>query len=102
MCAMRCHTEPCRPRDAFDLAYARQVLYDRAEAVKRCKKDGGPTGHGRVKITFAPSGGAEGVSVDPPFAGTQVSACIKYLFFGASVRPFDGPPLTVSKSFEID
>ncbi len=72
-------------------------------AAKSCKKDDGPTGAGKVKVTFAPSGNVTSASVEgPPFAGTAVGGCVAAAFRSAHVPPFDGGPISVSKSFIIN
>ena len=62
---------------------------------------GGPTGKGRVSVTFSPSGRATSANVGPPFAGTSVGSCAARAFRSASVPPFSGGAVTVSKSFFI-
>jgi hypothetical protein len=52
-------------------------------------------------VTFAPSGRATQATVGAPFAGTAVGSCAAGAFKAASVPPFDGGAVTVSKSFFI-
>ncbi len=85
----------------FNRDAARSALAGAAGAASGCKKPGGPTGRGRVTVTFAPSGRATTASVGPPFAGTAVGSCAAAAFKSASVPPFDGGAVTVSKSFFI-
>lgn len=85
----------------FNRDAARSALAGAAGAASGCKKKGGPTGRGRVVVTFAPSGRATQATVGPPFAGTAVGSCAAGAFRGASVPPFSGGPVTVSKSFFI-
>jgi hypothetical protein len=74
-----------------------------AGAASGCKKPDGPTGRGRVSVTFAPSGRVTTAVVNgPPFAGTSVGGCVAAAFRRASVPPFDGSPVTVHKSFSIN
>jgi predicted Zn finger-like uncharacterized protein len=71
--------------------------------VQSCKKDGGPTGAGHVKITFAPNGTVSAAVIDSgPFAGTPVGGCIVGKFRGPHVPPFSGGSITVGKSFTIN
>lgn len=70
--------------------------------VQSCKKAGGPTGPGRVTVTFAPSGAAQSAVVDPPYQGTPVGGCVAGKFRGARVPAFGGAPVRVGKSFSIN
>lgn len=86
---------------SFDRGAAQAALGGAAGSAKGCKKDGGPTGSTKVQVTFAPSGRVTTVNVGAPFAGTPVGSCIAGAFKGASVPPFSGSPVTVSKSVSI-
>ena len=87
----------------FDRAAAMSALGGAAGAAKGCKKPDGPTGGGKVRVTFAPSGNVTSATVEgPPFAGTPVGGCIASAFRGAHVPPFEGSPVAVSKSFSIN
>lgn len=87
----------------FNRAAAMSALSAAAGAAKGCKKPDGPTGSGKVKVTFAPSGNVTSAQVEgPPFAGTPVGGCIASAFRGAKVPPFAGAPVSVSKSFSIN
>jgi cytoskeletal protein RodZ len=87
----------------FDRAAAMSALGASSGAARGCKKDDGPTGTARVKITFAPNGSVTSSSVEgPPFAGTPVGGCIAGAFRGAHVPAFDGGPVTVTKSVSIN
>ena len=66
-----------------------------------CKTADGPTGSGKVSVTFAPSGRATATSVAGELAGTEVGGCVARLFRAAKVPPFSGDPVTVSKSFTV-
>jgi hypothetical protein len=93
--------EKADDKPEFNRDAARAALDSAAGAASGCKQKGGPTGRGRVTVTFAPSGRATQASVGPPFAGTPVGSCAANAFRGASVPPFSGGPVTVSKSFFI-
>lgn len=87
----------------FNRGAASSALGGAAGAAKSCKKPDGPTGTGRVKVTFAPSGRVTSAVVEgPPFAGTSVGGCVASAFRGAHIPPFDGAPVAVSKSFTIN
>ncbi|MDC0683849.1 zinc-ribbon domain-containing protein [Sorangium atrum] len=87
----------------FNRGAASSALGAAAGSAKSCKKAGGPTGTGRVKVTFAPSGSVTSAEVQgAPFAGTSVGGCVARLFRGARVPAFGGGPISVSKSFTIN
>jgi predicted Zn finger-like uncharacterized protein len=87
----------------FDRGAAVSALNAAAGAASGCKKPDGPTGTGRVSVTFAPTGRVTSSNVEgPPFAGTSVGGCVAARFRGASVPPFTGSPVTVHKSFTIN
>ncbi|WP_437854342.1 zinc-ribbon domain-containing protein [Sorangium sp. So ce363] len=87
----------------FNRGAASSALGAAAGSAKSCKKAGGPTGTGRVKVTFAPSGSVTSAEVQgAPFAGTSVGGCVARLFRGARVPAFGGGSVSVSKSFTIN
>jgi hypothetical protein len=86
----------------FSVSAAQVALTQAATNAAGCKKPDGPTGSGRVKVTFATSGRVTSANVDgPPFAGTPVGGCVAGMFRRGKVPPFAGNPVTVSKSFSI-
>jgi predicted Zn finger-like uncharacterized protein len=86
----------------FNKGAAIQALSVAASQATICKKPDGPTGTGKVTITFAPSGRATTAIVSGgSFGGTPVGGCVSNVFKRAKVPPFDGDPVTVSKSFTI-
>ncbi|HSQ63852.1 MAG TPA: zinc-ribbon domain-containing protein [Polyangiaceae bacterium] len=87
----------------FDKGAAAASLGGIASSVGSCKKDGGPTGSGHVKVTFQPSGSVSSVEVDSgPFPGTSVGGCVAGKFRGAHIPAFSGGAVTVGKSFVIN
>jgi predicted Zn finger-like uncharacterized protein len=87
----------------FSKASAISALGGAASSAAGCKKAGGPTGVGKVQVTFAPSGRVTSATVmGPPFAGTAVGGCVAGRFRAAKVPAFAGSPVTVSKSFSIN
>lgn len=86
---------------AFDKNAAIAALSAAAGSAGSCKTADGPTGSGKVSVTFAPSGRATATSVAGDLAGTEVGGCVARLFRAAKVPPFSGDPVTVSKSFTI-
>jgi hypothetical protein len=87
----------------FSKASAISALGAAAGSAGGCKKPGGPTGTGKVQVTFAPSGRVTSATVmGGPFAGTAVGGCVAGAFRRAKVPAFSGNPVTVSKSFAIN
>lgn len=97
--------EPAAPEagKAFDREAATAALSAAADSARACKADEGPTGRGKIQVTFAPSGSVTSAVVEgPPFAGTPVGGCVASAFTSARVPPFDGAPVDITKSFDID
>jgi predicted Zn finger-like uncharacterized protein len=99
--------EPATPGPStappFSKASAISALGSAASSAGGCKKAGGPTGVGKVQVTFAPSGRVTSATVmGSPFAGTAVGGCVASRFRAAKVPAFAGSPVTVSKSFSIN
>jgi len=85
----------------FDKAAAIAALTAAAGNAQSCKTPDGPSGGGKVSITFMPSGRATNTSVSGDLAGTAVGGCVARLFRSAKVPPFSGDAVTVSKSFSV-
>ena len=86
----------------FDKAAANAALSGAMGQAAACKKEGDPSGKAQVSVTFAPSGTVTIANVNgPPFAGTATGGCIAKAFRSASVPPFSGDPMTVSKTVNI-
>ncbi|HEX6274551.1 MAG TPA: hypothetical protein VFZ53_16020, partial [Polyangiaceae bacterium] len=86
----------------FSVSAAQVALTQAATNAGGCKKPDGPTGSGKVQVTFATSGRVTSATVaGPPFAGTPVGGCVAGVFRKAKVPAFAGNPVTVSKSFSI-
>jgi hypothetical protein len=86
----------------FDRAAANSALGSIASSAASCKKGDGPTGSGKVAVTFAPSGRATTATIEGSFAGTSVGSCVAGRFRSAKVPPFAGSPVTVKKTFTIN
>ncbi len=87
----------------FNKGAATTALAAAAGAARGCKTADGPTGSASVRVVFAPSGNVTSANVQgPPFAGTPVGGCIAAAFRGAHVPPFDGSPVAVSKTVNIN
>jgi predicted Zn finger-like uncharacterized protein len=86
----------------FSVSAAQVALTQAATNAGACKKPDGPTGSGKVQVTFATSGRVTSATVGgPPFAGTAVGGCVAGIFRKAKVPAYAGNPVTVSKSFSI-
>jgi predicted Zn finger-like uncharacterized protein len=86
----------------FDTGAAKAALGAAAGQAAGCKKPGGPTGSGKVIVTFAPSGRVTTANVQGgSFGGTPTGGCVASVFRRAKVPPFSGTGVTVSKSFTI-
>jgi predicted Zn finger-like uncharacterized protein len=87
----------------FSKSSAISALGAAAGQASSCKKLGGPTGSGKVTVTFANSGRVTSANVNgAPFAGTSVGGCVASIFRKAKVPPFSGSSVTVSKGFSIN
>jgi predicted Zn finger-like uncharacterized protein len=87
----------------FDRAAALSALSAAATAAQSCRKPDGPTGSGRVAVTFANNGTATMANVEgPPFAGTPVGGCVAARFRSVHIPPFGGSVITVRKTFIIN
>jgi predicted Zn finger-like uncharacterized protein len=88
----------------FNKGAATAALAAAAGAAKGCKSQAnGTTGSASVRVVFAPSGNVTSATVNgPPFAGTPAGSCIAAAFKGAHVPPFDGSPVAVSKTVNIN
>jgi hypothetical protein len=86
----------------FDRSAASAAMSSAVGATSGCKKEGDPSGVARVSVTFAPSGRVTQANIGgPPFAGTATGGCIAKAFKTAKVPPFEGDPVTVSKTVNI-
>jgi hypothetical protein len=86
----------------FNKGAAISALSTSASQATSCKRPGGPTGTGKVQVTFAPSGRVTSATVTgSSFGGTAVGGCVASVFRRARVPAFSGNAVTVSKSFTI-
>jgi predicted Zn finger-like uncharacterized protein len=87
----------------FNMGEAKSRLAAAAASAQTCKKGDGPVGTGHAVIVFAPTGGAQSVTINgPPFEGTPTANCVAGRFRGVHVPAFSGSPFSVSKSFTIN
>jgi hypothetical protein len=90
------------PKPPFDTGAAKVALAAASSSAASCKKEDGPTGTGKVQVTFSSTGRATSANViEGPFGGTPVGGCVAKIFRAAKVPAFSGDPVTVSKSFII-
>lgn len=95
-------TMPSQGSAPFSVSAAQVALTQAASNAASCAKAAGPTGTGKVQVTFATSGRVTTATVmGPPFAGTPVGGCVAGVFRKARVPAYAGNPITVSKSFSI-
>jgi predicted Zn finger-like uncharacterized protein len=86
----------------FNTDAARAALSAAASQAASCKTSDGPTGSGKVQVTFVPSGRVTSANVvSGPFGGTSVGGCIARTFRKARVPKFSGDAQIVAKSFKI-
>jgi hypothetical protein len=86
----------------FDKAAAGVALGAATTQASGCRKGGDPTGVAVVHVTFANSGRATRATIEgPPFAGTATGGCIAAALRGATVPPFGGDRVTVTKRVVI-
>ena len=94
--------KPVEEAPPFNTGAAKRALSSAAaNASASCKKPGGPSGKGRVSVTFMPSGRATRTIVGGDFAGTSTGGCIARVFRGARIPKFSGNPKKVSKTVRI-
>jgi predicted Zn finger-like uncharacterized protein len=93
---------PSQASSPFSVSAAQVALTQASANAMSCAKPGGPTGTGKVQVTFATSGRVTTANVaGPPFGGTPVGGCVAGVFRKARIPAFAGNPVTVSKSFNI-
>jgi len=93
---------PASGADEFNKDAARASLSAAAGNAAGCATPDGPKGVAKVQITFATSGRVTQAQIlGPPFAGTPVGGCIASAFRRASVPPFSGDPVTITRTLPI-
>jgi hypothetical protein len=86
----------------FNVAAARLSLQMVAAQAAGCKQAEDGPGGAKVAVTFAPSGRATSAQVvSGPFQATKTGACIAVTFRRATVPPFEGDPVVVTKDVSI-
>jgi serine/threonine protein kinase len=92
---------PAAPESDFDKPGAQRELARAAGLVGMCRRPGGETGQGRVRVTLASNGSPQNVAIEGALAGTQVGNCVAGQFRTVKVRPFTGSSITLVKSFVV-
>lgn len=86
----------------FSTAEASAALRQVTAQASGCRGPDDPSGVAKVQVTFAPSGRVTTAVVSgPPYAGTTVGSCIASRFRKATVSPFLGEHVAVSKTVTI-
>lgn len=86
----------------FNRDAALAILGVAASQAATCKRPDGPTGSGKVLVTFDTDGRVVVANVvGEGFGGTSVARCVSALFQRVRIAPFSGDRSTVSKSFTI-
>jgi len=80
--------------DGSDIRTAMSAVQGKAQACYA-----GQQGTASVKLSVAPNGKVQKVTVTGVFAGTPVAACVAAAVKGATFPPWDGAPQTVSYSY---
>ncbi len=87
----------------FDKAAAASALATAAQQASSCRKEGDPSGVAVVHVTFSNAGHATRAVIEgPPFAGTATGGCIAAALRRATVPPYAGDRVTVSKRVVIE
>jgi serine/threonine protein kinase len=92
---------PAAQESDFDKPGAQRELARAAGLVGMCRRPGGETGAGRVRVTIASSGSPQNVVIEGALAGTPVGNCVAGQFRTVKVRPFTGNAITLVKSFVV-
>ncbi len=86
-------------REPFDREAVRSALAAASTRAGACPST--VTGRGRILVTYEPDGRVTDVTVGPPFEASNAAPCILEAFRHATIPPFSGASVTVSKSFFI-
>lgn len=86
----------------FDKSAASEALGAAAAEASGCRKEGDPSGVAIVHVTFSNTGHATRAVIEgPPFAGTATGGCIASTLRKATVPPYGGDRVTVTKKVVI-
>jgi outer membrane biosynthesis protein TonB len=90
-------TKPTLDKKSLESSDIRKAMSAVAGKAQACYA--GQQGTANVKLSVAPSGKVQKVTVTGVFAGTPVAACVEAAVKGASFPPWDGGPQSVSYSY---
>ncbi|MBK6697015.1 MAG: protein kinase [Myxococcales bacterium] len=89
--------------NAFNPDAARSALRSMEGILASCKKADGPTGPGKVRVTFANSGAVQSAAMlGAPYEGTPTGECAASRFRMARVTAFEGAPGSLDYAFRIN
>jgi serine/threonine protein kinase len=95
--------KPAADPNAFNADAARSSLRAMEGILASCKKPDGPTGPGKVHVTFANSGAVQSAAmVGAPYEGTPTGDCALSRFRMARAPAFEGPAGVVDYAFKIN
>lgn len=89
----------------FDLASLRAVLAPSKSEARTCRRraSGGPSGAGRVELTYAPSGQVQSVRfLSTDFEATEIGECVRAAFLNACLPAYSGADTRVQSEFIVD
>lgn len=89
----------------FDLASLRAVLGPSKSEARTCRRraSGGPSGAGRVELTYAPSGQVRSVRfLSTDFEATEIGECVRAAFLNACLPAYSGVDTRVQSEFIVD
>ena len=84
----------------FDASAARTAITSAASAAASCGTDDA-SGTVLVAVTFAASGRVTRANVQQNGLGPSVGSCVARSFYGLTIPPFDGDPITVTKHVAV-
>lgn len=86
-----------RAERKFPLNQCRDRLREAAKQAQACQSK--QPGRSKAEITFSNNGKVTAVKLPTHLADAPSRACIEQAFLAMRVSPFDGPPITLKKSF---
>jgi hypothetical protein len=83
-------------------AAATKALTEASLVAASCNPRGGPSGTGKARIVYAPSGNVRSVEImTEKFRDTVTASCIRMIYRRAKIPAFPGEPLSFMKAFTI-
>jgi hypothetical protein len=90
------------PTRAFDHALAEAMMQVQAQHAAACERPGGPSGGGRVVLTFANDGAVDTVvAFGGPADDPSTRDCLESVYRSLQLPPFRGTPMSVSGYFYL-